>query len=232
VEGRYCLEREYCSEDRCYGVFSRRNDETAELYRLPPKRLAMLERMIDGQSQKVIAIDLERSNSCIAVTLADCRRRMGVDCRTSAFPLILALTALASRSPLPLLWSHQPEASNRALRVVSLPRPDTTRLPGLTPAEAAVLALWLEGHSQSQIAGQRQACRRTVVNQLAAARRKLSVSGRMQLLQWLLLFSERESPEPPQAQVQVLAAAAPASSFRPVARKRPRRTHELVPLSP
>lgn len=226
VDGHWNLEREYRSDGRCYGVFSRRSAEAAELYRLPAARLAVLERMIDGHSQKVIAIDLNRSNSSIAVTLADCRRRLGVECRTSAFPLILALTALASRSELPLLWSHAPDACEHGLRVVSLPRPDTTKLAGITPAEAEVLALWLEGRSQDEIAAIRHARRRTVVNQLAAVRRKLAISGRMQLLQWLLLFEERDRPAP------VEVAKAPPARPRPVLQKRLRRAFESSPLSP
>lgn len=228
VDGRWSLEREYRSDGRCYGVFSPRSEEARELYRLPAARLAVLERMIDGHSQKMIAIDMKRSNSCIAVTLSDCRRRLGVECRTSAFPLVLALIALASRSAQPFLWSHAPSAAERGLRVVSLPQPDTKKLAGITPAEAEVLALWLEGRSQDEIAEVRHSCRRTVVNQLAAVRRKLAISGRMQLLRWLLLFEEREGP----VEAEVTKAPLPRPRPRPLLRKRERRAFELTPLSP
>ena len=221
VAGGFGFDSEYCSADRCYGVFSARSEAAAKLYRLPERRLAVLERMIDGQSQKVIAIDMARSDSSIAVTLADCRRRLGVNCRTSAFPLILALTALASRSPAALLWSHHAPGAEAGLRVVSLPRPNAKRLEGLTPAEAEVLALWIEGRSPTEIAESRHACRRTVVNQLATARRKLPVSSRMQLLKWLLQLEERASalPEP------IPLAARPA-----LARPKANQAFELRPV--
>ena len=72
-----------------------------------------------------------------------------------------------------------------AQRLVSLPRPDAGRLRQLTAAESEVLGYMIEGRSPQEIAELRHARRRTVANQLAAARRKLRVSGRMELVRRL-----------------------------------------------
>jgi DNA-binding CsgD family transcriptional regulator len=69
---------------------------------------------------------------------------------------------------------------DEVVRVVSVPLRERP-LAGLSPAERAVVALALEGLSNREIARRRGSSARTVANQLAAAYRKLGVSGRAEL---------------------------------------------------
>jgi DNA-binding CsgD family transcriptional regulator len=67
-------------------------------------------------------------------------------------------------------------------RWVLLPRPDVDLWTGLSPAEADVARMLLEGRTHAEIAALRGTSMRTVANQLAASFQKLHVSGRSQLL--------------------------------------------------
>jgi DNA-binding NarL/FixJ family response regulator len=169
---------------RSYGTFRTRPLHERPLARIGARKLAILERMLMGESQKAIAIDLGVGDSCIAAILADCRRRLGVDGRSCAFPLILVLLSQSGAgSPSPLWQSAGLEPEEI---LVSLPRPNTAPLSVLTRAEREVLACLIEGRTLQEIARQRKACSRTVANQLATARKKLHVSGRFDLVRLLL----------------------------------------------
>jgi DNA-binding CsgD family transcriptional regulator len=64
-------------------------------------------------------------------------------------------------------------------------RPGVSCLEGLTIAELDVLSRLVEGWSQWEIASSRNARPRTVVNQMASARRKLRIGGRIELVRFL-----------------------------------------------
>jgi len=182
--GSRFLAASFNTGQRSYGIFRTRPVHERPLYRLGARKLAVLERMLVGQSQKAIAIDLGVGDSCIATLLADCRRRLGVDGRSSSFPLILVLLAQAGAASPSLVWRS--EAIEPGEIMLSLPRPNTAPLSVLTRAEREVLSCLIEGRTQQEIARERKACSRTVANQLAAARKKLQVSGRFDLVRLLL----------------------------------------------
>lgn len=66
----------------------------------------------------------------------------------------------------------------KVLFVHSLPK---GTIPGLTPAEEAVLALVLDGHDNAAIAALRSTASRTVANQIASIFRKAGASSRAEL---------------------------------------------------
>jgi len=169
---------------RSYGVLRARPAQERGLYRIGARKLVILERMLMGESQKAIAIDLGVGDSCVATMLSECRRRLGVDGRSSSFPLILVLLAQSGTSSPGPLWSSP--LPDPAEVLVSLPRPSTAPLHVLTRAEREVLSCLIEGRSQQEIARERKACTRTIANQLAAARKKLHVTGRFDLVRLLL----------------------------------------------
>ena len=169
---------------RSYGVLRTRPAQERPHYRIGARKLTILERMLMGESQKAIAIDLGVGDSCIATMLSDCRRRLGVDGRSSSFPLILVLLAQSGSSSPGPLWLSSAHDPTEIL--VSMPRPSTAPLSVLTRAEREVLSCLIEGRTQQEIARERKACSRTVANQLAAARKKLHVTGRFDLVRLLL----------------------------------------------
>jgi DNA-binding NarL/FixJ family response regulator len=70
----------------------------------------------------------------------------------------------------------------RLHRVLSVPRPATARLPGLTPAQQEIAGLLIDGFSRAEIAEQRGASVNTVTGQISSIFSALRVSGRYALI--------------------------------------------------
>jgi DNA-binding NarL/FixJ family response regulator len=152
--------------------------------------LAMIEQVLLGQSSKAVAIDLQVSDSTVALAIRRRLQLMGLVCKVRAVPLILAMAARAAcrrpprivRGKLAALTDGSPTLA----WVISVSHPDF-RLPDwLSSAERAVLLQVLEGKTYVQIAAERARSMRTVANQLGSVFRKLGVSGYGQTLDWLL----------------------------------------------
>jgi DNA-binding CsgD family transcriptional regulator len=73
------------------------------------------------------------------------------------------------------------ESPDGDLVVLSFPLPEEPAAP-LTPAEAHVLELLLEGKSNAEVAARRGITPRTVANQVASLFRKLGVCSRLELV--------------------------------------------------
>lgn len=163
--------------------------------------LAMMERVLLGESAKVVAIDCNVTESTVAVAIKGQLRSMGLDCKMRATPLILVMAARSARAPrcraVPAKLARLP--GDPAPRwVVSVRYPNLDALDVLSNAERAVLLLLLEGKTYLEIAEHRGASKRTIANQLGAAFRKLGVSGYGQLLDWLMtqVLGERSMAVP------------------------------------
>lgn len=156
---------------------------------LPARKLRLLESVLLGKPPKVVAMEYQRSLSSITGATQDCLRAMGL---SSNAPQASVLLTMAVRA------AHRPESAPRFASgshlvvneerfcVVSASRPDL-RLPAtLSVAEATVLRSLLAGESYAQISGARDTSLRTVANQLAAAFRKLGVSGRRATIERLI----------------------------------------------
>jgi DNA-binding CsgD family transcriptional regulator len=184
--GHWAVKDHFVDGQRAYAVLYRRTPVEARAQCIDARRLAILRRTMSGESQKSIAIDLGVGDSSVATILADCRRRLGVTCRGSALPLIVVLIAQAVWTPFEAeLWVSPGETSDGTELVVSIQRPDIERIEGLTLAEANVASRLVEGRSQREIALLRNARPRTIVNQMATVRRKLRISGRIELVRFL-----------------------------------------------
>ncbi|MDF3070815.1 MAG: hypothetical protein K0R38_6416 [Polyangiaceae bacterium] len=156
---------------------------------IPSRKLALLESVLLGKAPKVVAMERQRSLSSITGATQDCLRAMGLMGGAAQASVFLTMAARA--------W-HRPESSPRIatastlwvederFEVVSVSRPDL-RLPAtLSLAEATVLRSLLAGESYAQISSARETSQRTVANQLAAAFRKLGVSGRRATIERLI----------------------------------------------
>jgi DNA-binding CsgD family transcriptional regulator len=182
VTGQYRFLGGFSEGSRCFGRLGPREPGEVERFSLNARCLTILERVLRGERQKAVAIDLGISDAAVANTLAGCRRKLGVACRSAELPIALVLLAQAARA------GRQVTVSSRAASgevIVSFKRPDATLLRTLTEAEAEVVSGLLEGLSQREIARVRNARWRTVVNQLATARRKLPVTSRVELVHFL-----------------------------------------------
>jgi DNA-binding CsgD family transcriptional regulator len=173
--------------------------------RVHARNLKFLERVLLGQAPKVVAIELGVAISTVAAGIQETLRWIGLQCRLSNSPVMLTMAVRAA--------CHAPEAPTlgRLTRVkadqdrywlVSVRRPDLEFPVELSQAEAAVVRQLVAGRTHAEISQQRTTSTRTVANQLAAAFRKLGVSGRAAILHQLIAHSLK-------AQSNRLAPAAP-----------------------
>jgi len=144
------------------------------------ERRALAESAILGQAQKVLAMDLGRSNTTVSTVLHGSLQGMGLSCQFRCLPLALALLAHAARRPEALLRPslvRQGEAW-----VVTFARPDWALRARLSDSEYEVARLALEGKTHAEMALLRRVSARTIANQLQSVFSKLRVTGRFQLL--------------------------------------------------
>ena len=150
--------------------------------------LAMMERVLLGESAKVVAIDSDVTESTVAVAIKGQLRSMGLGCKVRATPLILVMAARAARAPRCHVSAKIARLQgDAALKwVVSVRSPSLRAFDALSKAERTVLLQLLDGKTYLEIAEQRGASKRTIANQLGAAFRKLGVSGYGQMLDRLM----------------------------------------------
>ncbi len=151
-------------------------------------RLRIFERVLLGEAQKVVAMELGCATSTVATAVGACLRAMGVKGGSSRVPplLVLVLHALRGRVDGVEVRIERSLGARGELQVVSSARLDLHLADKLTSSELAVIGPLIEGHSHAEIARQRRTSVRTVANQIASAYKKLHVSGRMELLCYLV----------------------------------------------
>jgi len=173
-----------CSEDRCFLILQPRTPPGS--FQLPGTRrnIRILERVLLGQAQKAIALDLDLAASTVAFSVAECLGTLGLERRVCRVPMLL-VAAVHAMHGLTTQKSARLDVVQHAdctYQVLSSPRPDTVLRRLLSPAEYVVARLLVEGLTHAEIAATRGASARTVANQLATAFQKLGVSGRSELL--------------------------------------------------
>ncbi|MDX2056099.1 MAG: helix-turn-helix transcriptional regulator [Polyangiaceae bacterium] len=194
----------FCDNARAYLVLERRTVRVPQAEALLPRYVEMLKRLLSGQSQKAISIDLGVTPSTVALSLSRCMARLGLACRAQNLPLALALLGQAANFGLPTADVRVScyEAGQLRYEIVSVARPDLGLPSILSTAEQAVARQVLEGTTHTEAAELRGTSRRTIANQLSAIFRKLGVSGRFELMRRLQTasFSQaRPVPAPPLA---------------------------------
>jgi DNA-binding CsgD family transcriptional regulator len=183
VTGRWAVVDSFSVGDRSYLAFDLRA-VTAGRQRLTERQLDILERTLSAPCQKVVAIELGRTASTVAWSLAQSLRAMGFSCQASRVPtfLVAAIHAHYGTTEISEARFRGWGEGSMAFGIASIPRPDLCLSPLLTSTEYAVTRLLADGHSRSEIAALRNASTRTVANQVSAVFRKLGVSGRLELL--------------------------------------------------
>jgi DNA-binding CsgD family transcriptional regulator len=115
---------------------------------------------------------------------------LGLDCTPSKVPFLLCVLARAARpgAARRSVRSSVVRSGEHEFQVLSMERPDLSLRARLSLSEFAVLSRLVEGKSHKQIAKERNASAHTIANQLTSAFRRLSVSGRLELLQALARY--------------------------------------------
>lgn len=181
VEGRQRVTDAFFTPARCFLLLTPTH---GTICAISGRRRHVLEALLNGQTAKALAYDLTVAPSTIsqdaklALSHIGCGRTAG-----RVHPLLVIAARAASRGAASGLgrgcwFTHAGEHH----RVVGAPRPDERLGPVLPPAELAVVRGLVEGRNYREIAASRGTSTRTVANQLAAAFRRLGVSGRGNLL--------------------------------------------------
>jgi DNA-binding NarL/FixJ family response regulator len=194
VTGRWGVVDSFSVAERSYLAFDLRMTAPGRQH-LTERQLEILERTLLAPCQKVVAIELGRTPSTVAWSLAQSLRAMGFACQASRVPSFLVTAIHAHHGTTEIAEAHFRGWGNgsTAYGIASIPRPDLCLAPMLTTTEYEVTRLLADGHSRSEIAAMRNASTRTVANQVSAVFRKLGVSGRLELLAYAARTFRRES---------------------------------------
>jgi DNA-binding NarL/FixJ family response regulator len=184
VEGTQRVNDAFFMGDRCFLVLAATRGTVCTL---AGRRRVVLERLLSGQSAKCVAFELSVALSTVSQDAKLGLGQLGFDRTAGRVHPLLVMSARAASSTAPAssvraaLFTHEDET----YRVIGALRPDKRLGPILPPAELAVVRGLVEGRNYKEIAKIRGTSARTVANQLAAAFKKLGVSGRCCLLEHL-----------------------------------------------
>ncbi|HYQ02436.1 MAG TPA: helix-turn-helix transcriptional regulator [Polyangiaceae bacterium] len=161
--------------------------------------MSTLERVLAGESPKVLAYEMDVSTSTVATRCAIGMQTIGCEATASTAPTLFLLAAHAARGMKlgPALVRALPDAE-RERWLVGYRRPDQELSASLTDAECGVVRLLVEGRSHAEMSRIRQRSQRTIANQLGSAFRKLGTSGRTALVAELLRQQHSKSDADPQ----------------------------------
>jgi DNA-binding NarL/FixJ family response regulator len=175
----------FFTADRCYGVFTQPDE--AQGPPLTGRRLTILHSILCAQGQKCVAIDLDLAPSTIALNARLALEALGVAGRASrVHPLLMAAAmSFCSERVDRQGWISTLHDGSRTERVVSIERPEQSLHQVLPPAELTVVAGLVEGLPYTTMGNQRGTSTRTIANQVTSVFRRLKVSGRNELVQWL-----------------------------------------------
>jgi len=152
---------------------------------LEPRARDVLERMLMGERRKVIAYDLDVSVSMLALTLKASLVSMGLGCKPALAPSSLVMLIHGARGPLAPTGTFIGDCNHEGRRITLVTQVlDDSVLRGLSPSQRAIMSLVASGSSCTDIAVRRNRSRRTVINQVAAASRRLGVYSRFDLLHY------------------------------------------------
>ena len=183
TSGRTQVVDSFVSDERCYFLLTPLLPGE-QCSGLSERRRCILENLLCGQSVKALAYDLGLSHSTVSQEAKAALQHFGMECTPCRANPLLAMLARAAVDSLLNRCARIACFSDaeRMFRVIGAARPEGGLAPILPPAEFAVVRGLLEGRNYLEIAANRGTSTRTVANQLAAAFRKLGVSGRGSLL--------------------------------------------------
>jgi DNA-binding CsgD family transcriptional regulator len=159
------------------------------------RNLSILERVLLEADQKVVAAEYGLEVSTVTSALRQVLGFFGLSCLPSRVPPLLAMAAHASKHPERPFAAWQVELrGSESFFEVRARRPEWSLAGRASPAELAVVGLLMEGKTYADIARARSTSVRTVANQMAAIFRRHHVSGRTELVRWLIGATPSREP--------------------------------------
>lgn len=150
---------------------------------LGPRPQQVLERTLLGERRKVIAYDLNVSVSMLALSLKTSLATLGLGCKPALVPSALVMLLHGARGASAPVGTFIGDYDHEGARITVVTQWfDASVLLDLSPTQRAVMSLVASGSSCTDIAARRNRSCRTVINQVAAATRRLGVSSRFDLL--------------------------------------------------
>jgi len=136
----------------------------------------VLERVLGGEAQKVLAHELGRAGGTIATYCSQALRAVSYEHNSARAPILLVMAAMAARG------ARVPAAKlERTLDdgcwLVSVAMPGSQLARRLSPGEWEVARAAIEGKSHAEIAVARGTSLRTIANQLASVFDKTGLYG-------------------------------------------------------
>jgi DNA-binding NarL/FixJ family response regulator len=180
TQGSLRIAGSYALRNRVYLLA--RTANPSERAPLTPTEGAVLVRVLCGEQQKAVAVDLSIAPSTASHRCVGALRKLGVEDIPVPLPLIIA-AQYASRIHLScdakcVRFEHE----GNVCTVVSVRRPDLRGVRALTRAEQEVACLFIEGLSRAEIAHYRKTSALTVAGQVHAIFSALRISGRYALI--------------------------------------------------
>jgi DNA-binding CsgD family transcriptional regulator len=181
VGGKLEIVQACAQQGRCVLILGTRPKPSRPL---PARAKNVLERTLLGERRKVVACDINVSVSLLALMLKGSLASLGLSCKPALVPAALVMLVHGARGTLAPSGTFIGDLSraDRRLTVITQIFDDSV-LRGLSPSQRAVMSLVANGCSCTDIAARRNRSCRTVINQVAAANRRLGVSSRFDLLQ-------------------------------------------------
>jgi DNA-binding NarL/FixJ family response regulator len=136
----------------------------------------VLERVLGGDAQKVLAYELRRAPATIAGYCSQGLKAIAYEHNCARAPILLVMAATAARGA-----SVPPAKLERVLDdgswLVSVAMPGNNLAQHLSPGEWEVARAAIEGKSHAEIASARGTSPRTIANQLASVFGKTGIYG-------------------------------------------------------
>ena len=208
----------FFTPERCYLILEGTPSPMAPL---TDRRRSLLERMLRGECQNSVGIELGLAPSTVAVHMREGLRFIGMHVKPSrCHPLPMAAALAAGAAPGAESWTAASSIlidEGRPLRVVSLQRPEVLLVDELPTAELDVVRGLVEGNGYDDISQRRGTTVRTIANQISSVFRKYRVSGRNELVCHLLRSAMRRATSPAPSRdttpISVVPAAVPCSRY-------------------
>jgi len=182
-DGKARVRDAFFGKARCYFVLET-NISLERRIPLSSRRRHLLESLLCGEQPKALAARLDVAPSTISTVVNLALQQLGFTSNYAHFHPLLALAARADRQDNATVVGRFADFSHmgQSLRIVGVGRPDDGLAGLLPPAEYAVVRGLVEGKNYLEIARGRGTSTRTVANAIAAAFRRLRVSGRTSLV--------------------------------------------------
>jgi DNA-binding CsgD family transcriptional regulator len=194
VSGELEVVRACAQQGRCVLILGARSVPAPPL---EPRAQDVLERTLLGERRKVIAYDMSVSVSLLALTLKASFGSLGLGCKPALAPAALVTLIHGARGTCAPVGTFIGDCDHEGRRLTFVTQVfDDSVLRGLSPSQRAIMSLVASGRSYTDIAARRNRSCRTVINQVAAASRRLGVSSRFDLLHYFATGNGNAAPKP------------------------------------